>query len=413
MSVESVEDGLSEAGARTGRLERKDSGGGAPRARLGRRMFIMLIAAGVLLGALVGFNAVLKPYMIRQYLAQNAAPAPTVTTAPAKYTDWQPALDSVGSVRAVRGVDITTEVAGLVRSLRFRSGEEVAAGQVLVELNADADRAQLNALQAAADLSAVVYGRARAQYAVQAIAKSELDADEADLKAKRAQVAAQAAIVAKKVLRAPFAGRLGITTINPGQYLNPGDKVVTLQTLDPVYVDFRLPQRELARVRRGETVYVTSDAYAKERFTGKVNAIDPRVDAASRNFQVEALVDNPSRHLVPGMFVRVSVASGAPERHLTLPQTAITYNSYGTTIFLVKDSTGAAAKTASAAHLTVEQRFVTLGQKRGDQVAVLRGLDPGDLVVTSGQMKLKNGSPVTIDNSVVPADDAHPSPQEE
>lgn len=425
MSVESVEDGLSEAGARTGRLERENAPAAAPPARLRRRLIIVLLLAGALLGLLVGFN-LFKSYMISKALAQNAAPAQTVTAGPAQYSEWQPALDAVGSVRAVRGVDITTEVAGLVRSVRFRSGEEVAAGQVLVELNADADRAQLNALEAAADLAAVVYGRDRAQYAVQAIAKSQIDSDEADLKAKRAQVAAQAAIVAKKMLRAPFAGRLGITTINPGQYLNPGDKVVTLQTLDPIYVDFRLPQGELARIRKGETVHVTSDAYPGERFTGKVSAIDPRVDAASRNFQIEALVENPPRHLVPGMFVRVSVASGGTQRYLTLPQTAITYNSYGATVFLVKDSTGAAAKATtattpatpanaatSAAHQTVEQRFVTLGPKRGDQVAVLRGIDPGDLVVTSGQMKLKNGTPVVIDNSVVPADDAHPSPQEE
>ena len=196
-------------------------------------LIIVLVAAGVLLGLLVGFN-LFKSYMIRKALAQNATPVQTVTTAPAEYSDWQPALDAVGSVRAVRGVDITTEVAGLVRSVHFRSGDEASAGQVLVELNADSDRAQLNALQAAADLAAVTFGRARAQYAVQAVAKSDLDADEADLKAKRAQVAAQAAIVAKKMLRAPFAGRLGITTINPGQYLNPGDKVVTLQTLDPI-----------------------------------------------------------------------------------------------------------------------------------------------------------------------------------
>jgi membrane fusion protein, multidrug efflux system len=424
VSVESVEDGLSEAGTGTGRLERGGASDIAPRSRLRRRLVIVLLAAGVLLGLLVGFN-LFKSYMIKKALAQNAAPAQTVTAAPAQYSDWQPTLDAVGSVRAVRGVDITTEVAGLVRSIRFRSGEEVAAGQVLVELNADSDRAQLNALQAAADLAAVTYGRARSQYAVQAIAKSDLDADEADLKSKRAQVAAQAAIVAKKMLRAPFAGRLGITTVNPGQYLNPGDKVVTLQTLDPIYVDFRLPQGELAQVSSGQTVHVTSDSYAGQQFTGRVTAIDPRVDAASRNFQVEALVENPQRHLVPGMFARVSVASGGTQRYLTLPQTAINYNPYGATIFLVKDASGAAVKgtpaadtaqpgaAASPPHLTVEQRFVTLGSKRGDQVAVLRGVDAGDLIVTSGQMKLKNDTPVIIDNSVVPANDAHPSPQEE
>lgn len=402
MSVESVEE-LTRTGKPAGPIERREAA--APRSRMRRRFIVVLLAAGALLGLLVGFN-LFKSYMIRKALTQNAAPLETVSAAPAEYSDWQPTLDAVGSLRALRGVDITTEVAGLVRSVRFRSGDEVVAGQVLVELNSDADRAQLNALEAAADLAAVVYERDRAQYAVQAIAKAQIDADEADLKSKRAQAAAQAAIVAKKTLRAPFAGRLGITTINPGQYLNPGDKVVTLQTLDPIYVDFRLPQEELARVSKGETVSLASDAYPGERFTGRVTAIDPRVDASSRNFAVEALIDNPRHHLFPGMFVRVSVASGGVRRYLTLPQTAVSYNPYGATIFLVKNAGG-------ASHLTVEQRFVTLGPKRGDQVAILRGVDPGDLVVTSGQMKLKNGTSIVIDNRVVPTNDAHPTPQEE
>jgi membrane fusion protein (multidrug efflux system) len=426
VSVESVEDELTPSGELTGRetgaIERREAVGSPPRPRMRRRLIGVLIAAGVLLGLLVGFN-LFKAHMISQALRQNAVPTETVTAAPAEYAEWQPSLDAVGSLRALRGVDITTEVAGLVRSIHFRSGDEVAAGQVLVELNSDADRAQLNALQAAADLAAVVYGRDRAQFAVQAIAKSQIDADEADLKAKRAQAAAQAATVAKKTLRAPFGGRLGITTVNPGQYLNPGDKVVTLQTLDPIYVDFHLPQEELSQVAKGQTVELKSDAYPGERFAGKVSAIDPRVDAASRNFQVEALIDNPSHHLVPGMFVRVSVSSGAKQRYLTLPQTAITYNPYGATIFIVKQGAGTAsaaqqadagAESGAAAkpRLTVEQRFVTVGPKRGDQVAVLRGVEPGDLVVTSGQLKLKNGTPVVIDNSVTPADEAHPTPQE-
>ncbi|MGH8259160.1 MAG: efflux RND transporter periplasmic adaptor subunit, partial [Steroidobacteraceae bacterium] len=224
-------------------------------------------------------------------------------------------------------------------------------------------------------------------------------------------------------LRAPFAGRLGITTVNPGEYLNPGDKVVTLQRLDPIYVDFNLPQEEFSQVSKGERVLVTSDAYPGERFAGRVTAIDPRIDAGSRNFQVEARIDNPRHHLVPGMFARVSVSSGGSRRYLTLPQTAVTYNPYGATVFVVKgrpagaEATGADAPAANPPHptvgQTVEQEFVTLGPKRGDQVAVLRGVDPGELVVTSGQMKLKNGTPIVIDNSVTPSDDAHPTPQEQ
>ena len=227
-----------------------------------------------------------------------------------QFTDWQPEVSAVGSMRAVRGVDVTTEVTGLVRSLRFKSGDEVKAGQVLVELNADAEIAQQHALEAAADLSATVYERDKEQYEAQAISKAQLDADAADLKNKRAQAAAQAALVAKKVIRAPFDGRLGITTVNPGQYLNTGDKIVTLQAVDPIYVDFKLPQQQLALIADGQAVNLTTDSYPGVKFVGKINAIDPRVDASTRNFQAEATVPNADRKLLPGMFARVAVIAG-------------------------------------------------------------------------------------------------------
>src|SRR6202012_6004364 len=247
----------------------------------------------------------------------------TVSTTVAAFSDWQPEITAVGSMRAFRGVVVTTEVAGLVRTLNFKSGEDAKNGAVLVELNADSDIAQLHALQAAADLAQTTYNRDKVQFDAQAISHATLDADAADLKNKRAQAEAQAALVAKKTLRAPFAGKLGITTLNPGQYLNPGDKVVTLQAIDPILVDFRIPQVQLARITVGQTVHVTTDAFPKEVFEGKVTAIDPRVDPASRNFQVEASVNNSSRKLLPGMFARAAVESGEKQPLLTLPQTAI------------------------------------------------------------------------------------------
>jgi membrane fusion protein, multidrug efflux system len=376
-------------------------------ASMRRRLIIVVIAAGVLLAAIVFFNA-WKANLLAGIRKKNAAPPQTVSAANVKFTDWQPEVSAVGSMRAVRGVDVTTEVTGLVRTLRFKSGDEVKAGQVLVELNADAEIAQQHALEAAADLSATVFERDKEQYEAQAISKAQLDADAADLKNKRAQAAAQAALVAKKIIRAPFAGKLGITTVNPGQYLNTGDKVVTLQAVDPIYVDFKLPQQQLAMIANGQSVNLTTDAYPGATFSGKINAIDPRVDASTRNFQAEATVPNPDRKLMPGMFTRVAVIAGDQKQYLTLPQTAITYNPYGATVFVAEKKPGGSDK-----DLIAQQAFVTLGPTRGDQVAVLKGVKEGDQVVTSGQMKLVNGAPLIIDNSVLPANDPDPSPQEQ
>jgi membrane fusion protein (multidrug efflux system) len=194
--------------------------------------------------------------------------------------------------------------------------------------------------------------------------------------------------------------------LNPGQYLNPGDKVVTLQAIDPILVDFRVPQVQLARISVGQTINVTTDAFPKETFEGKVTAIDPRVDPATRNFQVEASVTNSDRKLLPGMFAHVAVQSGAMQHFLTLPQTAITYNPYGATVFV-------ALKSQDGKSLTAQQVFVTVSGTRGDQAAVSSGIKEGDQVVTTGQLKLKNGTALEIDNSVVPKDDANPTPQEQ
>jgi membrane fusion protein, multidrug efflux system len=369
------------------------------------RLIIVMAGAGILLAAVVAWNLI-KAHFVAQFLAQNSAPPQTVSTAVAAYSDWQPEVTSVGSLRAFRGVVVTTEVAGLVRTLSFKSGDEAKNGAVLVELNADSDIAQLHALQAAADLSQTTYNRDKIQFEAQAISQATLDSDAADLKNRRAQADSQAALVAKKTLRAPFAGRLGITTLNPGQYLNPGDKVVTLEAIDPILVDFRVPQAQLARISPGQSLHVSTDAFPGETFEGKVTAIDPLVDSATRNFQVEASVNNSSRRLLPGMFAQVAVRSGDMQHFLTLPQTAITYNPYGATVFV-------AVKSKDGKSLVAQQVFVTVSATRGDQAAVVSGVKEGDTVVTSGQLKLKNGTPLAVDNSVLPKDDPHPTPQEE
>ncbi|MFL9866587.1 efflux RND transporter periplasmic adaptor subunit [Paraburkholderia fungorum] len=375
-----------------------------------KRMVIMLICVGLLLAALVGFNQ-FRSYMIGKFMASNAAPPSTVSAIVAGYQSWQPQLTAVGSLRAVRGVDVTTEVAGLVREVAFSSGQKAKAGQVLVRLNADSDVALLQSLQAAAELAQTVYTRDKAQYDIKAIAKAQLDADAADLKGKKAQVAQQAALVDKKTIRAPFAGRLGITTINPGQYLNPGDAIVTLQAIDPIFADFYLPQQQFGQLAIGQTIVVDTNAYSGQTFTGKILSMNPRVDSATRNIQIEATVDNHERKLLPGMYANVKIDAGAGQRYLTLPQTAITYNPYGATVFIVK--AGAQPNAQGKALPTAQQVFVTPGPTRGDQVAILKGVEAGMQVVTSGQLKLKNGTPLIINNSVQPADNPNPAPQEQ
>ena len=370
-----------------------------------RRLIIIVVVLLILAIGIVGFNLV-KAHFIAKALAQNASPRQTVATATVKFEDWQPQINAVGTLRAVRGVDVTSEVVGLVRSIEFHSGQEVAGGAPLVQLNADSDVAQERALAAAADLAKVVYKRDQLQFQAQAISQAQLDADAADLKNKQAQQAAQAALVAKKTLRAPFAGRLGITTVNPGQYLNAGDKVVTLQQLDPILVDFRLPQQALARIAVGQSITLTADTWPGVNFVGHITAVNPLVDSATRNVQVEASVDNHARQLVPGMFGHLQVAAGSLVHALTLPQSAVTYNPYGTTVFLVISAAG--GKDGQ----TVKQTFVTLGETRGDQVQALTGVKAGDVVVTAGQLKLRNGTSVAIDNSVKPTDDPNPTPQE-
>ncbi|WP_072784618.1 efflux RND transporter periplasmic adaptor subunit [Duganella sacchari] len=378
-----------------------------------KRMLIM-VGLVILLIAVLAFGKFLQ---IKKLIASAPKPSAQVVTAiQTQVAEWQPQLSSVGTLSPVRGVDVTTEIAGLVREVRFKSGDEVKAGQVLFEMNADSDIAQLRALQASADLSGTTLKRDKLQLAAQAISQAQVDADEADVKSKQALVAQQKALVDKKTIRAPFAGKLGITAVNPGQYLNPGDKLVTLQTIDTVYVDFYVPQKQLANLSIGQKLNLTNDAYPGVAFPAKVTSINPKVDAATRNVQVQATVPNAKRQLLPGMFGNVSLDQGDLKKYLTLPQTAITYNPYGSTVFVLAPPPASAKDPLKdekgQPYLVAQQVFVTTGPTRGDQVAILTGLKEGQTVVTSGQLKLKNGSPAVIDNKVQPANSPNPTPQE-
>jgi membrane fusion protein (multidrug efflux system) len=402
-------------------------------------MIIMIIAVVLFIGLIAGIKVLMIIHMIS---GMKPPPPPVVSTAKAAYQQWQPELRAVGTLRAARGADLALDIAGLVTVVNVKSGDEVKQGQVLLQLRDSEDLAQLHQLEASAALAEVTFTRAKEQMAVQVISKADYDQSAADLKVKQAAVAQQQVNVAKKQLRAPFAGRAGIVTINPGAYLNSGTTIVTLQQLDPVYVDFHLPQKELADLRPGQRAVLTLDAFPGKTFTGKINAISPKVDSDTRNAQIEAEVPNPDRVLIPGMFANVGIDVGTQQRNLTLPQTAVVYNPYGETVFAVKTKREAdearsaeLAKTAAADGeaapkddkkkeaankappiapdaLVVQQVFVTTGATRGDQVAITSGLGEGAEVVTSGQIKLKSGSPIRIDNNVQPADSPNPRPQE-
>lgn len=373
-----------------------------------KKMVIMLIVVGVIFGGIFGYKG-FQSYMMKKYMSAGGAPTVTVSAIPAVMDEWQPQISAVGSLRAVRGVEVASEVAGLVQSVNFKSGEEVRSGQLLVQLNADTDNAQLHTLTAARDLSYSVYERNKKQLLAQAVSQASLDADAADLKVKQAQVAEQEAQVVKKAIRAPFAGRLGISSVNPGQYLNPGDKVVTLQALDSIYIDFYLPQQELARIAAGQVVIAVTDTYPNKKFNGRISAISPKVDPQTRNVQIEAVLANPRHELLPGMYATVKVQAGKTQRYLTIPRSAVTFNPYGETVYIVEEKgKGPDGKPS----LSVKQTFITVGPARGDQVAVLKGVKKGERVVTSGQLKLKSGSPVVIDNTVQPANDPNPAPKD-
>ncbi|TAK78311.1 MAG: efflux RND transporter periplasmic adaptor subunit [Gammaproteobacteria bacterium] len=362
-------------------------------------MKIMLILLGILFGGIFIYKGI-GGLMMKHYFATHTNPPVTVSTTTVDYSNWQPQLKSVGSLRATLGVNVTAQLGGMIQTIYFTPGSMVKAGTVLVQQNAASNIAQLHSLQANAELARITYERDKAQYKVKAVSKQQLDSDEQNLKSLRAQVVQQAATVDKLTIQAPFSGRLGISQVNPGQYLNPGDSVVTLQSLDPIYADFYLPQQALSQLQVGQNVNLTVDTFPGKTFSGKITTINPIVDTNTRNVEVEATIPNSNSLLAPGMFANVEVKAGNTQSYLTVPQTAITFNSYGDIVYVVKKT--------DQDDLSVQQVFVTTGATRGDQIAVLKGLQKGDMIVTSGQIKLKNGSRIIINNTVQPDDNAAP-----
>lgn len=373
-------------------------------------MLIMLASVGLVFGGLYGFNT-FRSIMIGKFLASMANPPQTVSVTTAKLEEWRPTLAAIGTFRAVSGADLALEASGVVEKISFKSGEDVAAGQILLELRKDTDNARLESLKATAELNEINLRRDQAQLKLKAVSQATVDSDLANLRSAKAEVAQQEAVIAQKTLRAPFAGRLGIRSVDIGQYLSAGTTVVTLQAIDVLYLDFVLPQQNLNGLDVGQGVTASVDAYPGQSFGGQITAINSKVDQGSRNVQIRATFPNPDRKLRPGMFASVSISVGKPERLVTVPQTAIVHAPYGASVFLAqKNASAKEAGNGESGGLVARQSFVQLGATRGDEIAVVEGLKAGEVVVTAGQMKLRNDVPLKISSTPQPPVDPNPKP---
>jgi membrane fusion protein (multidrug efflux system) len=374
-----------------------------------RNMILMLVITGIIFGAIFGYHA-FGNYMMKKYFASAPVPPVTVATVKAVVEPWQPKIRAVGDLRCARSVQITTEVPGQVEKVYFRPAEVVKAGDILLELNADTDIAQEKVLAAALDLARSIYERDVKQLKIQAVSQALIDQDMAEVRIREAQLEQQKALRAKKIIRAPFSGVLGLSSVSPGRYLSPGEPVVNLEDPYSMRVDFFIPQKDMARLKTGQSVTVRSETWPGRVFEGRITAFNSQVERDSRNIRVEAEVANTKAELVAGMFVTVEVETGEPQDRVTIPQTCVSFNPYGETVYLVEEEIPHGEKDPV---LIARQTFIKTGVSRGDQVAVLEGLKAGDRVVSAGQHKLKNGSVITVNNQVQPSNDPAPEPREE
>lgn len=378
----------------------------------------MLVLAGILFGSVFGMKW-FGNRMMNQYLDAMPVPPATISSVRAETMLWDNRLAAVGSLVAVNGADITTEVDGVVTEIHFESGDQVEAGAPLISLDAAIERGELQRLQAQADLAELDRKRLEALYQRKTISKSEYDTAVAHTAAAEAAVDAQRGRVAQKELRAPFAGRLGIRRVNVGEYLSAGSAVVTLQSLDPIDLDFSLPERYLGAVQPGLAVDIQVAAWPGQTFRGQVTAIEPKVESATRNFNLRARLANPEQRLQPGQFANVRLNLAGERSVIVVPRTAISYNSYGASVFVIRENPDAAPPPKEPipgappyTRLEVVQRFVETGEARGDFVAIHKGLEEGEEIASAGLLKLRNGQPVIIDNQLRPQAELDPTPAE-
>ncbi len=362
----------------------------------------MLAIAAIIIGSL----AYTKCTRISKKIAASKnfkMPATSVSTIEAKASTWQPALHAVGSLKAVQGVDVTTDLGGIVREINFESGTTVEKGQLLVKLDTVQEEAQLRQAEASLALAKTNLARQRDLLARKATSQSDFDSASANADESQASVEQYKALIARKTLQAPFSGVLGIRQVNVGQYLDPGKAVVSLQSQDPIYAEFSIPQQELPKVTLSGEVHILVDGFEGKTFEGKITAINSKIDEATRNIQVEATLSNKEGLLRPGMYAKVDVLLPQKDGVISIPATAVNYAPYGDSVFLVKDGETEGTKIAV-------QQFIKIGPSRGDQVAVTSGLKEGDVVVTSGGFKLNSGAEIEIHNEVLPSNEANPHP---
>ena len=366
--------------------------------------------AGAIFGTLALFLALadVKAFQFRKMGASPMTmPPTTVSSAVVKEEDWAPTLSAVGSISAVQGAIVSTELGGIVSGVGFQSGSEAKKGEVLLKLDSSSEEALLHTAEADLELARANLQRERDLAARKVVSKQELDAAESTFGQKQGTVDNMRAFIAKKQVRAPFDGQLGIRQVNVGQMINSGQQVVSLQALDPVYVDFALPQQELSKLAPGLEALVRTDAVPGREFKGKLTALNSMVDTVTRNVTLQATFENPDHALKPGMFVKINIALPEKGRTLVIPGSAVSYAPYGDSIFVIDKKKD--PKTGKETQ-TLRQAFVRVGEARGDFVSVTQGLKAGDEVVSTGVFKLRNGMAVTINNDLAPKPQMNPTP---
>lgn len=368
-----------------------------------------LITLAILL-AVVGAVAGVKALQIGRLIAsggENSGPPPeTVSTAKVAQDRWDRSVESVGSMRAVQGADLGTESAGVVTKIHFKNGQDVMEGDLLVELDTQTEEANLRSAQAEADLARAVYDRTRQLRINNTVPQSEMDAAESNLRKMNALVEQLKSTIREKQLRAPFSGKLGIREVNLGQYVDHGDKIVSLQSLDPIYVDFLLPQQLLGQLSPGSPLRVLTDVYPGKVFEGELTAVNAEIDPVTRNIRLQGTLQNQEGLLRPGMFGRVILSLGEAEEVTAIPITAVVAATYGDSVFVVTEKSGE----NGGKSLVAEQRFIRTGRTQGDFVAVTEGLQPGETVVSAGAFKLRNGSAIEVNNGMAPRPEREPRP---